>query len=62
MTAINGNGAQVNEELERTPYGAMKRVPERFSDVGAASDYLSSLVVRTSEQSAGGETEGGRGG
>lgn len=56
----NGNGTQVNEELERTQYGGMRRVPERFSDVGAASDYLSSLVVRTSEQSAGGKIEGGR--
>ncbi|CAN0091194.1 unnamed protein product [Ectocarpus sp. 6 AP-2014] len=39
---------QVNEEMERSAYGAAKRVPERFTDVGTASDYLSSLLVRTS--------------
>ncbi|CAM9833030.1 unnamed protein product, partial [Ectocarpus sp. 4 AP-2014] len=39
---------QVNEEMERSAYGAVKRVPERFTDIGTASDYLSSLLVRTS--------------
>eukprot|EP00903_Cladosiphon_okamuranus_P015184 g14038.t1 len=39
---------QVNEETERSSHGAVKRVPERFNDVGTASDYLSSLLVRTS--------------
>lgn len=34
--------------MERSHRGTVLRVPERFNEVEAASDYLASLLVRTS--------------
>lgn len=39
---------QIIEEMERKGQSRTdSRVPERFGDVGAASDFLASLLVRT---------------
>ncbi|CAM9508051.1 unnamed protein product [Ascophyllum nodosum] len=44
---------QVAEEIERrVQMEKDARVPERFNDVGTASDYLASLLVRTSADGA----------